>query len=159
MREQLGKTVARLSIEHRDVGVGGLPLLILSRPSQGESLSPFHAMDQGDLVRVTFLNGDFSVEGTLYNVEDYRVTVALNQDLLEEPSGKCRIDLLGSDATYKRMRRALDIALRQKGRLGQLREILLGNALPAFAGFSENLRSVSYTHLDVYKRQKQTFAE
>ena len=36
MREQLGKTVARLSIEHRDVGVGGLPLLILSRPSQGE---------------------------------------------------------------------------------------------------------------------------
>ena len=140
MREQLGKTVARLSIEHRDVGVGGLPLLILSRPSQGESLSPFHAMDQGDLVRVTFLNGDFSVEGTLYNVEDYRVTVALNQDLLEEPSGKCRIDLLGSDATYKRMRRALDIALRQKGRLGQLREILLGNALPAFAGFSENLR-------------------
>ena len=140
MREQLGKTVSRLSIEHRDVGVGGLPLLILSRQAQGEALSPFHAMDQGDLVRVTFLNGDFSVEGTLYNVEDYRVTVALNQDLLEEPSGKCRIDLLGSDATYKRMRRALDIALRQGGRLGELRDIFLGHSPPAFAGSQENLR-------------------
>ena len=72
MREQLGKTVARLSIERRDVGVGGLPLLILSRQAQGEALSPFHAMDQGDLVRVTFLNGDFSVEGTLYNVDVYK---------------------------------------------------------------------------------------
>jgi ATP-dependent RNA/DNA helicase IGHMBP2 len=127
MREQLGKTVARLSIEKRDVGVGGLPLLVLSRMAQGETLSPFHAMDQGDLVRVTFLNGEFSKEGTLYHVEDYRVTVALNEELVEEPSGKCRIDLLGSDATYKRMRRALDIALRQGGRLGELREILLGN--------------------------------
>ena len=140
MREQLGKTVSRLSIERRDVGVGGLPLLILARQAQGEALSPFHAMDQGDLVRVTFLNGDFSVEGTLYNVEDYRVTVALNQDLVEEPSGKCRIDLLGSDATYKRMRRALDIALRQGGRLGELRDILLGHTPPAFAGAHENLK-------------------
>ncbi|MBK8575790.1 MAG: AAA family ATPase [Elusimicrobia bacterium] len=139
MREQLGKTVTRLSIERRDVGVGGLPLLVLSRPSQGETLSPFHAMDQGDLVRVTFLNGDFSREGTLYAVEDYRVTVALSHDLEEDPSGKCRIDLLGSDATYKRMRRALDIALRQGGRLGELRDILLGNAPPAFAGSPENL--------------------
>jgi hypothetical protein len=38
MREQLGKTVARLSIEHRDVGVGGLPLLILSRQGPGRSV-------------------------------------------------------------------------------------------------------------------------
>ncbi|MBL8024307.1 MAG: AAA family ATPase [Elusimicrobia bacterium] len=137
MREQLGKTVARLSIERRDVGVGGLPLLVLSRMAQGETLSPFHAMDQGDLVRVTFLNGEFSKEGTLYHVEDYRVTVALNEELLEEPSGKCRIDLLGSDATYKRMRRALDIVLRQGGRLGELREILLGNESASMGALPE----------------------
>jgi ATP-dependent RNA/DNA helicase IGHMBP2 len=135
MREQLGKTVARLSIERRDVGVGGLPLLVLSRHGPGEALSPFHAMDQGDLVRVTFLNGEFSVEGhPLYHVEDYRVTVALNEDLVEEPVREMPHRFLGSDATYKRMRRALDIALRQGGRLGELREILLGNNRPAFAG-------------------------
>jgi ATP-dependent RNA/DNA helicase IGHMBP2 len=139
MREQLGKTVTRLTIEQRDVGVGNMPLLVLTRPAQGEALSPFHAMDQGDLVRVTFVNGDFSRDGTLYSVEDYRVTVALNDDLLEEPTGKCRIDLLGSDATYKRMRRALDIALREKGRLGELRDILLGNKPAAFAAFDTNL--------------------
>jgi len=127
MREQLGKTVSRLVIERQDVGVGGMPLLVLSRPPAGEAISPFHNMDQGDLVRVTFLNGNYSREGTLYSVEEYRVTVALNEGFLEEPDGKCRVDLLGSDATYKRMRRALDIASRPGGRLGQLREILLGH--------------------------------
>ncbi|MBL0058799.1 MAG: AAA family ATPase [Elusimicrobia bacterium] len=145
MREQLGKTVTRLVIERRDVGVGGLPLLILSRSPQGETISPFHAMDSGDLVRVTFVNGEFSREGTLYDVEEYRVTVALNQELGEEPVGKCRIDLLGSDATYKRMRRALDIASRQGGRLGELRKILLGHEppqadpLPELVFFNERL--------------------
>ncbi|HMU74616.1 MAG TPA: hypothetical protein PKD69_02495, partial [Elusimicrobiota bacterium] len=46
-REQLGKTVSRLVIERQDVGVGGMPLLVLSRPPAGEALSPFHAMDSG----------------------------------------------------------------------------------------------------------------
>ncbi len=133
MREQLGKTVSRLAIEREDVGVGGLPLLVLSRPPSGEALSPFHDMDSGDLVRVTFLNDDFARDGTLYDVEEYRVSVAFNEEFLETPTGKCRIDLLGSDATYKRMRRALDIASRQGGRLGELREILLGNQ-PAQTG-------------------------
>ncbi len=146
-REQLGKTVSRLVIERQDVGVGGLPLLILSRPPQGEALSPFHAMDSGDIVRVTFLEGNFAKEGTLYDVEEYRVTVALNDDLLDPPAGKCQIDLLGSDATYKRMRRALEISQRAGGRLGELRDILLGNAsahagpVPEFEFFNEALNT------------------
>ena len=89
MREQLGKTVTRLTIEQRDVGVGNMPLLVLTRPAQGEALSPFHAMDQADLVRVTFVNGDFSRDGTLYSVEDYRVTVALDSSAIEDcPVGR-----------------------------------------------------------------------
>ncbi|MBL0348942.1 MAG: AAA family ATPase [Elusimicrobia bacterium] len=125
-REQLGKTVSRLVIERQDVGVGGMPLLVLSRPPAGEALSPFHAMDSGDIVRVTFLQGNFAKEGTLYDVEEYRVTVALNEELIDPPTGKCQIDLLGSDATYKRMRRALDIVQRATGRLGDLRDVLMG---------------------------------
>lgn len=128
MREQMGKTVSRLVIERQDVGVGGLPLLVVSRPVQGEALAPFHAMDAGDVVRVTFLNDNFSREGTLYAVDEYRATVALNEELHEPPVGKCRIDLLGSDATHKRMRRALDIASRASGRLAELRDVLLGHA-------------------------------
>jgi ATP-dependent RNA/DNA helicase IGHMBP2 len=134
-REAMGKTVTRLAVERRDVGTAGLPLLILSRPPAGEALSPFHAMDQGDIVRVSF-SGDLKpVDGTLYDVDEYRVAVALNEDLLETPRGRCQIDLLGSDATYKRMRQALQkVRDASAGKdLGRLREVLLGRK-PAEAG-------------------------
>jgi superfamily I DNA and/or RNA helicase len=128
MREQQGKTVTRLTVEKQDVGVGGLPLLVVSRPSAGEELAPFHAMDAGDLVRVVFFDGRDPLEGTLYEVDDYRAVVALNEPLLETPTGRCEVDLLGSDATYKRMRRGLSIARDAAGRLAELRDVLLGLA-------------------------------
>ena len=130
LREQMGKTVARLVIDRLDSGVAGIPLLSVSRPpSPAEELAPFHAMDAGDLVRVVFADGHPAAEGTLYEVDDHRAVVALNEPLFEPPVGKCEIDLLGSDATYKRMRRALSIARdAPKGRLADLRDVLLGVA-------------------------------
>jgi len=125
MRENLGKTVTRLTVERQDVGTAGLPLLVLSRKNQGEALSPFHAMDQGDLVRVSFADAP-SRDGTLYQVDDYRVTVALERPMEEIPPGSCQIDLLGSDATYRRMERALELARDAQGRLGTLRDVFLG---------------------------------
>jgi superfamily I DNA and/or RNA helicase len=128
MREQQGKTVTRLTVEKQDVGVGGLPLLVVSRPPAGEELAPFHNMDAGDLVRVVFFDGRDPLEGTLYEVDDYRAVVALNESILETPTGRCEVDLLGSDATYKRMRRGLSIARDAAGRLAELRDVLLGLA-------------------------------
>lgn len=133
VRESLGKTVSRLHIEREDLGVGGLPLLVLARPSQGEDLAPFHAMDQGDIVRVTFDDEKFSVDGTLYEVDEYRVSVALDKDLLELPQGRCTVDLLGSDATYRRMQKALRMAPHAHGRLAELRDVLLGLLPPQHA--------------------------
>ena len=54
MRETLGKTVTRLVLAREDFGVGGHPLWILSRPSHGEEYSPFQALNQGDLVALSF---------------------------------------------------------------------------------------------------------
>lgn len=146
-REALGKTVTRLTVERRDVGVGGIPLLVLARAPAGEALVPFHAMDQGDIVRVSFSNGWNPMDGTLYEVEDYRTVVALNAPLIETPTGRCQVDLLGSDATYKRMRRALNLARDAGGRLARLRGVLLGdepadiNALPDVDFFDKDLNS------------------
>ncbi len=128
LREQMGKTVTRLIIDRQDVGLGGMPLLVVYRVPADEELAPFHNMDAGDLVRVAFADGHPSAEGTLYEVDDYRAVVAMNEPLLETPVGKCEIDLLGSDATYKRMRRALSIARDSSGRLAELRDVLLGRA-------------------------------
>jgi len=133
-REALGKTVSGLTMDGVEGGMGGMSLVTLSRPPKGEELSPFHAMNAGDNVLLTLPPGlePRAVEGTLYKVDEYRVTVALNvPGPDEETRGAFQIDLLGSDATYQRMRKALITAAdSRKSRLSTLREIFLGETPP-----------------------------
>ncbi len=133
-REALGKTVTGLHVEAIEGGMGGAAMAVLSRRPKGEELSPFHAMNAGDNVLLSMPPGaePAAVEGTLYKVDDYRVTVALNGPAPDSaPRGSCQIDLLGSDATYQRMRKALATAAESKrSRLSALREIFLGEAPP-----------------------------
>lgn len=133
-REALGKTVTGLTLDGIEGGMGGMVMYVLSRPPKGEELSPFHAMNAGDNVLLTFPPGmePHSLEGTLYKVEEYRVTVAANVPGPEEEfRGACQIDLLGSDATYQRMRKALVTASESKrSRLSTLREVFLGELAP-----------------------------
>ena len=124
-REALGKTVTGLTMDSIEGGMGGMTMIALSRPPKGEELSPFHAMNAGDNVLLSMPPGTEpqAVEGTLYKVEEYRVVVALNAPGPEhEPRGSCQIDLLGSDATYQRMRKALVTASEsRRSRLSTLR--------------------------------------
>src|SRR6185436_17064293 len=78
-REALGKTVTRLVISREDFGVGGHALWVLSRPSHGEEYSPFQSLNQGDLVSLSFQEGDLPrIRATLYDVDQYEITVALD---------------------------------------------------------------------------------
>ena len=134
-REARGKTVTALIVDGVEGGMGGMTMITLSRaPRSGEELTPFHAMNAGDNVLLTFSPGNLpgSVEGTLYKVDDHRVTVALNSAGPEEEiRGHCQIDLLGSDATYQRMRKALvTVAESKRSRVSTLREIFLGETEP-----------------------------
>jgi superfamily I DNA and/or RNA helicase len=136
-REALGKTVTGLTMSAIEGGMGGMTMIVLSRKPQGEELSPFHAMNAGDNVLLSMPPGTEpgSAEGTLYKVEEYGVTVALNGPGPDrEPRGSCQIDLLGSDATYQRMRKALVTASEsRRSRLSTLREIFLGETSPTRA--------------------------
>jgi superfamily I DNA and/or RNA helicase len=117
VRESLGKTVTRLTIDGLDQGMGGYPRVHLSRAPRGETLAPFHGMNQGDNVRLNFPEGTKPafVDGTLDQADAYRCAVAVDARLPEElPSGKCSVDLLGSDATHRRMMKALQQAARSK---------------------------------------------
>ncbi|PIR18546.1 MAG: hypothetical protein COV48_06965, partial [Elusimicrobia bacterium CG11_big_fil_rev_8_21_14_0_20_64_6] len=133
-RESRGKTVTGLIAEAISGGMGGLTMITLSRAPKGEELAPFHAMNAGDNVLLTLSPGNefLTVEGTLYKVDEYRVTVAMTRAAPEEPiRGHCQIDLLGSDATYQRMRKALiTVSESKRSRLGALREIFLGEQQP-----------------------------
>jgi hypothetical protein len=70
------------------------------------------------------------VEGTLYDVGDLQVTVALDRPAPDPlPAGLCQLDMLGSDATYKRMRQAIGVVRRsEKPDLSRLRDIFLGSS-------------------------------
>lgn len=109
-REALGKTVTRLVITREDFGVGGHPLWVLTRPSAGEEYSPFQALNQGDLVAISFQDPSIPrVRGTLYDVDQFEITVAVTgAEAIQAPKGKCQLDVLGSEATYKRMKKALN---------------------------------------------------
>lgn len=134
-REALGKTVTGLQAGDAESGLGGMTILPLTVKPRGEELSPFHAMNAGDNVLLTLPPGSSykSVEGTLFKVREYDVVVALNgapPDFIAR--GVCQLDLLGSDATYQRMRKALvQVSESKRSRLSQLREIFIGEEPPA----------------------------
>ncbi len=133
-REALGKTVTGLVLQGFESGPGGMVLAVLSREPRAEEFAPFHAMSGGDNVLLTLPAGSdpAECEGTLYKVEEYRAVVALKGP---EPAllarGSWQADLLGSDATYRRMKKALVTAAEaKKNRTALLREIFLGETVP-----------------------------
>ena len=138
VRESLGKTVTRLTIDGIDEGMGGYPRVHLSRVARDEPLAPFHGMNQGDNVRLTFPEGTQPafVDGTLDQVEGYRVAIAVDVRMPESmPSGRCFVDLLGSDATHRRMMKALQQAARSKlPEHTRLRAVLHGLSVPMAKG-------------------------
>lgn len=124
VREALGKTVTKLNASDEGLGEGGFALMKLSRQPAGEELSPFHAMNRGDLVSAESPTGQ-RLDGTLYDVDEYEVVVALNAAFPEGAArGRWSIHLVGSDATYKRMRRAVqDVQLAEKKMVARLRDV------------------------------------
>src|SRR4029077_2108870 len=134
MREALGKTVTRLVLVREDFGVGGHTLWVLSRPSHGEEYSPFQALNQGDLVMLSFQEHHEAqgIKGTLYDVDEFEITVALDAaPPASSPKGRCQLDVLGSEATYKRMKKALvTVQKADKKDVAHLRDIFMGHNKP-----------------------------
>ncbi|HAH06705.1 MAG TPA: AAA family ATPase [Elusimicrobia bacterium] len=139
-REALGKTITRLALVAVETAEGGYPVLTLTRAaSKGQELSPFHSLDQGDSVRLTFppFPGGGSqaaafVHGTVERVEEGRCEVAVDGAMPPKmPPGKLTLDILGSDATHRRMCRALsEVSGAQGTGAARLRDILLGALRP-----------------------------
>lgn len=130
VREALGKSVTRLTVELTDdEGVADYVVLSFSRAPAGEELTPFHAMNRGDLVSAETPTGQ-RYDGTLYDVDDYKVLVAMNGKVPDPlPKGRWSLHLVGSDATYKRMRQALDDVKRaEKKPVARLRDVFSGKA-------------------------------
>ena len=158
-REALGKTVTRLVITREDYGVGSHILWVLSRPSHGEEYSPFQALNQGDLISLSFQDTAIpKMRGTLYDVDQFEITVALEgaPPLEEPPKGKCQLDVLGSEATYKRMKKALaSVQQAQKKDVARLREIFMGEQQAEF----DETPKVEFLNAKLNKYQREAVAK
>jgi superfamily I DNA and/or RNA helicase len=95
-------------------------------------------MDRGDRVRVSFSTGEKAF-GVLERVETQGVRVAVDGPLPEKiPAGRLSIDVLGSEATWRRMRRAVgEIASAEGNWPARLRAVIDGTAEPATRGEAE----------------------
>ncbi|MFA6318945.1 MAG: AAA domain-containing protein, partial [Elusimicrobiota bacterium] len=154
-RIAMGKTVTGLELLSVDEGVGGTSLLRFTRASKGEELSPFHSMGPGDLVLLTFPTGfdPKTMEATLYKVEDGAVTASVNGPGPSRIGPGCQLDLIGSEATYKQMKRALVSVLdAKKSRLAVLRDIALGKRDAKRLGSKQGIKYYDAS-LNQYQRE------
>mgnify|MGYP003341879855 CR=1 FL=1 len=84
-----------------------LPTRPIHITTDADSKFVFVAFNRPSLLLVFAINAD----GTLERVDEYRVSVAVAGRLPDPiPDGRCSVDQLGTDATYKRMRQALERA-------------------------------------------------
>jgi len=128
VRESLGRSVTRLTAEEAGAAEGERPLLAFSRAEAGEELSPFHAMNRGDLVCAESPTGQ-RLDGTIYEIGPYRASVAMSAPPPQPlpRGGRWTLHLVGSDATYRRMRRAIeDVERAEKKPVARLREVSFG---------------------------------
>jgi ATP-dependent RNA/DNA helicase IGHMBP2 len=155
MREALGKTVTRLVLIREDMGVGGHPLWVLHRPSHGEEFSPFQALNQGDLVTLSSNENPTAarIKGTLYDVDEFEISVALDQAPDVAPKGRFQLDVLGSEATYKRMKKALvSVEKAEKKDVARLRNIFMGENPASFESLDQELEFFN-ERLNKYQKQ------
>ena len=129
--EKGGETIVDLAIEDHRSGLGGRTLVKFCRRNRNRQM-PWHKLKVGSPVVVTNF-GDDSGE-SLTGVVSGRRNDSIEVALARWPEGKCfRVDLTADEVTRQRYLATIETVRMSKGRLGQMREILMGDRKPTFA--------------------------
>ena len=128
--ERSGETLLDMVIRNHTTGLGGRYLLTLAKRRSPDRL-PWHRFKAGSPVLLSEdgdSDGD-SVQGVVSGRRSDTIEVAVD----DWPSGdRFRLDLSPDEVTRKRQASALEVAKNASGRLGQLRDIFLGDRDPSF---------------------------
>ena len=128
--EKSGETIIDLVIVDHRSGLGGRHLVEFHRRNRNLSM-PWHRLKVGSPVVVSDFgdSGGESYTGVVSGRKNDSIEVALDR----WPDGKVfRVDLTADEVTRQRYLSAVDTVRVSKGRLGQLREILMGERKPTF---------------------------
>ena len=131
--ERTGETLLELVIRSHTIGLGGRYLVTLAKRRSPDRL-PWHRFKVGSPILLSD-DTDNSTE-SLPGVVSARRNDTLEVAIDEWPSGdRFRLDLSPDEVSRKRQTSALQVASNASGRLGHLRDILLGQREPTFQTF------------------------
>ena len=151
--EKSGETILDLVVADHVIGLGGHKLVTFQRRKQSMQM-PWHRLRVGSPVVVS----SFPIKGN----SESGVVSAKRKDSLQiamnrwPESEAFRVDLAADEVTRQRQMRAITNAKDAKGRLGKLRDILMGEREPLFSNkdFDLDFR----THLNEAQKQAVEFA-
>jgi superfamily I DNA and/or RNA helicase len=128
--ERTGETLLDLVVRTHTTGLGGRYLITLVKRKSPERL-PWHRFKVGSPI---LLSDDNDEDGdSLTGVVSARRNESLEVAVDDWPSGdRFRLDLSPDEISRKRQASALQVGQNASGRLGQLRDILLGDREPTF---------------------------
>jgi superfamily I DNA and/or RNA helicase len=128
--ERTGETLLDLVIRNHTTGLGGRYLITLSKRRSPDRL-PWHRFKVGSPI---LLSDDTDEDSeSLQGVVSARRNDTLEIAVDDWPSGdRFRLDLSPDEISRKRQSSALQVGANASGRLGQLRDILLGEREPTF---------------------------
>ena len=134
--EKGGETIIDLVILDHRSGLGGRHLIEFCRRNRNKPM-PWHKLKVGTPVVVSNFGEDSgeSLTGVVSGRKNDSIEVAVDR----WPDGKTfRVDLTADEITRQRYLSAVDTVRVSKGRLGQLRQILMGERKPTFREMSAN---------------------
>lgn len=130
-QEAMGLTFLDLEVTDESVGLGGRVTLSLEKPGRARLLAP---PSPGDLVEVRPRHADVApVPATVLGASQRALTLVFERVPPEHVTeGRLRVDLVHSDVTNQRARRAIEVLQgAERGDLKRKRELLTGRAAPS----------------------------
>ena len=134
--ESTGETLLDLVISDSDPGLGGRYLVTFIKRNRELNL-PWNRLKVGTPVLISKFKDDSgeSWSGVVSRSKRGSLQVSVNEIPDEDTF---RIDLAADEITRKRSSDAIKLACNSKGRLGKLRDVLLGDEQPVFPASDKN---------------------
>ncbi len=134
--ESTGETLVDLVVEDHHAGVGGLFLLTLVKRNRNQIL-PWNRLRVGSPVMLSPMD-DESADETWTGVVSERSNRSIQVAVDEWPDGQLwRLDLTPDEMTRRRQLAAMGAVVQARGRLAEMRRILLNQRAPVFRPVKE----------------------